>query len=79
MTMSERLYWLRLDAALIERRASQLVVEFRNVKCTACLENIANYIGPKFGILCSRCLNTGEEGGCTRIEPLVITRGTLRY
>ena len=77
MKMSERLYWLRLDAAFVKRRTAKETHQLKNIRCEACLTNIPNYSGPTSGALCDKCLSIGEEGGCTRQKPLAITRSTL--
>jgi len=67
----------RLDSAL-KRRKGAKVVALANAKCEVCGDNMRRYIGPEYGIVCSTCMDFSSSSGCTRIEPLVITRSSIR-
>lgn len=73
----------RLDAALKARITAQKAGELKegeltDVTCEVCGDNIHRYRGMYPGIICSTCHDIGlDRGGCTRIMPLAITRGTL--
>ena len=55
-------YALRFDAALTQRIVAAIFrqsLETRDVRCEVCGDNIHNYQGPAWGIMCNGCLTTG--------------------
>lgn len=75
--MNIKLLCQRLDAALARRKEPGVVSDhYTNERCEVCGDLMRIYNGPKPGVICTTCMSS--YGGCTRIEPLVITRSSIR-
>lgn len=75
------LFIARLDAVLGRRKqyrdSHDHGVEIKSAKCEVCFTTIPDYYGPEWGVACNECLSPGKNQ-CTRIEPLAITRSSIR-